>query len=181
MSRSSRRPTSRSRSLIGDLDPPSRPRAADSCCRTAPNALRHAAPSNRRDLQLNELPDLGRKGAGQSLFDIMQEGDISDKRLPQFGFRSTYCVLHGEPRGFTARGKIITPLKDRIGSEIQTHYPETVEIGVSIRARKRGRVARSAVRIPRFHRGDRRACRFESTDRQAHRPATGVAANADHA
>jgi magnesium chelatase subunit I len=66
------------------------------------------------------------------LFNIMQEGDVQIKGYPVRLLLDIMLVFTANPEDYTARGKIITPLKDRIGSEIRTHYPLTVEQGLSI-------------------------------------------------
>jgi len=66
------------------------------------------------------------------LFNIMQEGDVQIKGYPVRLALDVLLCFTANPEDYTARGKIITPLKDRIGSEIITHYPESVELGVSI-------------------------------------------------
>lgn len=87
--------------------------------------------ANRGIFALNELPDLAGK-IQVGLFNIMQEGDIQIKGYPVRLPLDIMLVFTANPEDYTARGKIITPLKDRIGAEIMTHYPETVEIGVEI-------------------------------------------------
>src|SRR5574339_602845 len=62
----------------------------------------------------------------------MQEGDIQIKGYPVRLPLDVLLVFTANPEDYTARGKIITPLKDRIGSEIMTHYPHTVELGTTI-------------------------------------------------
>jgi len=62
----------------------------------------------------------------------MQEGDVQIKGYPVRLPLDVALVFSANPEDYTARGKIITPLKDRIGSEIRTHYPATVEEGISI-------------------------------------------------
>src|SRR2546430_14389514 len=62
----------------------------------------------------------------------MQEGDVQVKGYPVRLNLDVALVFTANPEDYTARGKIITPLKDRIGSEILTHYPYTVELGVAI-------------------------------------------------
>ncbi len=87
--------------------------------------------SNRGIFALNELPDLAGK-IQVGLFNIMQEGDVQIKGYPIRLSLDVMLVFSANPEDYTARGKIITPLKDRIGSEIKTHYPPTVEDGISI-------------------------------------------------
>jgi magnesium chelatase subunit I len=66
----------------------------------------------------------------------MQEGDVQIKGYPVRMPLDVLVVFTANPEDYTARGKIITPLKDRIGSEIRTHYPATVEEGMSITAQE---------------------------------------------
>ena len=66
------------------------------------------------------------------LFNIMQEGDVQIKGYPVRLPLDVLLVFSANPEDYTARGKIVTPLKDRIGSEIRTHYPATVQEGVAI-------------------------------------------------
>ena len=87
--------------------------------------------ANRGIFGINELPDL----AGQiqvGLFNIMQEGDVQIKGYPLRLPLDVLLVFTANPEDYTARGKIITPLKDRIGAEIRTHYPSSVAEGMTI-------------------------------------------------
>jgi magnesium chelatase subunit I len=87
--------------------------------------------SNRCLFVINELPDLQAR-IQVSLFNILQEGDIQirgfKKRLPL----DIEFVFTANPEDYTNRGSIVTPLKDRIGSQILTHYPATKEISREI-------------------------------------------------
>src|ERR1041384_724125 len=87
--------------------------------------------ANRGVFAINELPDLASK-VQVGLFNIMQEGDVQIKGYPIRMPLDVMLVFSANPEDYTARGKIITPLKDRIGSEINTHYPASVEEGVEI-------------------------------------------------
>lgn len=87
--------------------------------------------ANRGIFAINELPDLAGK-IQVGLFNIMQEGDVQIKGYPVRLPLDVALVFSANPEDYTARGKIITPLKDRIGSEIRTHYPATIEEGISI-------------------------------------------------
>src|SRR5947207_10325605 len=87
--------------------------------------------ANRGIFAINELPDLAGK-IQVGLFNIMQEGDIQIKGYPLRLPLDVLLVFSANPEDYTARGKIITPLKDRIGAEIRTHYPSTVQEGISI-------------------------------------------------
>lgn len=87
--------------------------------------------SNRSIFVINELPDLQAR-IQVSLFNILQEGDVQIRgfklRLPL----DIQFVFTANPEDYTNRGSIITPLKDRIGSQILTHYPKTIEISKAI-------------------------------------------------
>jgi magnesium chelatase subunit I len=87
--------------------------------------------ANRGIFAINELPDLAGK-IQVGLFNIMQEGDVQIKGYPVRLPLDVVLVFSANPEDYTARGKIVTPLKDRIGSEIKTHYPASVEHGVAI-------------------------------------------------
>ena len=115
---------------------PSRPRAAAA---TFPHELTiHYGllpRANRGIFAINELPDLAGK-IQVGLFNIMQEGDVQIKGYPIRLPLDVLLVFTANPEDYTARGKIVTPLKDRIGSEIRTHYPATVEEGMAITAQE---------------------------------------------
>src|SRR6202790_4480925 len=87
--------------------------------------------ANRGIFAINELPDLAGK-IQVGLFNIMQEGDIQIKGYPLRLPLDVLIVFTANPEDYTARGKIITPLKDRIGAEIRTHYPSTLQEGMTI-------------------------------------------------
>jgi len=87
--------------------------------------------ANRGIFAINELPDLAGK-IQVGLFNIMQEGDVQIKGYPVRLPLDVMLVFSANPEDYTARGKIITPLKDRIGAEIQTHYPANVELSSEI-------------------------------------------------
>jgi magnesium chelatase subunit I len=87
--------------------------------------------ANRGIFAINELPDLAGK-IQVGLFNIMQEGDVQIKGYPVRLTLDVAMVFSANPEDYTARGKIITPLKDRIGSEIRTHYPVDLAHGIAI-------------------------------------------------
>jgi len=91
--------------------------------------------ANRGIFAINELPDLAGK-IQVGLFNIMQEGDVQIKGYPVRLPLDVALVFSANPEDYTARGKIITPLKDRIGSEIRTHYPATLDEGIAITAQE---------------------------------------------
>jgi magnesium chelatase subunit I len=87
--------------------------------------------ANRGVFAINELPDLAGK-IQVALFNIMQEGDVQIKGYPVRLPLDVMLMFSANPEDYTARGKIITPLKDRIGSEIQTHYPKELPEAIEI-------------------------------------------------
>lgn len=87
--------------------------------------------ANRGIFAINELPDLAGK-IQVGLFNIMQEGDVQIKGYPVRLPLDVLLVFSANPEDYTARGKIITPLKDRLGAEIQTHYPANVQLSAEI-------------------------------------------------
>jgi magnesium chelatase subunit I len=107
--------------------------------------------ANRGIFAINELPDLAGK-IQVGLFNIMQEGDIQIKGYPLRLPLDVLLVFTANPEDYTARGKIITPLKDRIGAEIRTHYPASVEEGMTITAQEAwvGRDSGKKVDVPQY-------------------------------
>ncbi len=87
--------------------------------------------ANRGIFAINELPDLAGK-IQVGLFNIMQEGDVQIKGYPVRLPLDVMLVFSANPEDYTARGKIISPLKDRIGTEVMTHYPKEIGLGVEI-------------------------------------------------
>src|ERR1700682_6430718 len=82
--------------------------------------------ANRGIFAINELPDLAGK-IQVGVFNIMQEGDVQIKGYPVRLPLDVMLVFSANPEDYTARGKIITPLKDRIGTEILTHYTTEID------------------------------------------------------
>ena len=112
--------------LIGDLDPIKAARGAQDLSSELTMHYGLLPRANRGIFAINELPDLAGK-IQVALFNIMQEGDVQIKGYPVRLPLDLALVFSANPEDYTARGKIVTPLKDRIGSEIRTHYPETLE------------------------------------------------------
>ncbi len=107
--------------LIGDIDPI---KAAASGLQLGSELAMHFGllpRANRGIFAINELPDLAGK-VQVGLFNILQEGDVQIKGFPVRLPLDVMIVFTANPEDYTARGKIITPLKDRIGAEIRTHY-----------------------------------------------------------
>jgi magnesium chelatase subunit I len=107
--------------IIGDLDPIRAARGGRDLSDELTIHYGLLPRANRGIFAINELPDLAGK-IQVSLFNIMQEGDIQIKGYPLRLPLDVLLVFSANPEDYTARGKIITPLKDRLGSEIRTHY-----------------------------------------------------------
>jgi magnesium chelatase subunit I len=108
--------------MVGDIDPI---KAARSGLHLSSELTMHYGllpRANRGIFAINELPDLAGK-IQVGLFNILQEGDVQIKGYPVRLPLDVLMAFTANPEDYTARGKIITPLKDRIGSEIRTHYP----------------------------------------------------------
>ena len=121
--------------LIGDIDPIKAARGGHQLSSEMTVHYGLLPRANRGIFAINELPDLAGK-IQVGLFNIMQEGDVQIKGYPIRLPLDVALVFSANPEDYTARGKIITPLKDRIGSEIRTHYPATVEEGIAITAQE---------------------------------------------
>jgi magnesium chelatase subunit I len=117
--------------LIGDIDPIKAARGGHELGSELSVHYGLLPRANRGIFAINELPDLAGK-IQVGLFNIMQEGDVQIKGYPIRLPLDVALVFSANPEDYTARGKIITPLKDRIGSEIRTHYPATVAEGIAI-------------------------------------------------
>ena len=117
--------------MIGDIDPIKAARRGHDISDELTVHYGLLPRANRGIFAINELPDLAGK-IQVGLFNIMQEGDVQIKGYPVRLPLDLMLVFTANPEDYTARGKIITPLKDRIGSEIRTHYPATLEQGIAI-------------------------------------------------
>jgi magnesium chelatase subunit I len=117
--------------LIGDVDPIKAARGGHLLSDELTMHFGLLPRANRGIFTINELPDLSGK-VQVGLFNIMQEGDVQIKGYPVRLPLDVLLAFTANPEDYTARGKIITPLKDRIGSELITHYPRTVELGMAI-------------------------------------------------
>jgi magnesium chelatase subunit I len=132
--------------------------------------------ANRGIFAINELPDLAGK-IQVGLFNIMQEGDVQIKGYPVRLPLDVMLIFSANPEDYTARGKIITPLKDRIGAEILTHYPAELQLGVEI-TRQEAWTEREGLegrlRIPDFIRDLIEQIAFEARDDQRIDKRSGV-------
>lgn len=121
--------------LIGDIDPI---KAANLKLSYADDRVIHFGMiprANRCIFVLNEIPDLQARNQ-VALFNILQEGDVQIRgfsiRLPL----DIQFVFTANPEDYTNRGSIVTPLKDRIGAQILTHYPQTIAVARKISAQE---------------------------------------------
>ncbi|RTZ03533.1 magnesium chelatase [Flavobacterium sp. RSP49] len=117
--------------LIGDVDPI---KAANLKLSYADDRVIHFGMiprANRCIFVINELPDLQAR-IQVALFNILQEGDIQIRGFKLRMPLDLQFVFTANPEDYTNRGSIVTPLKDRIGSQILTHYPETIKIARTI-------------------------------------------------
>ncbi len=141
--------------LIGDVDPIKAARTGRELGDELTMHYGLLPRANRGIFAVNELPDLASK-VQVGLFNILQEGDVQIKGYPVRLRLDVLLVFSANPEDYTARGKIITPLKDRIGSEIRTHYPRTRQDALAITAQEawideRGRTGGAPpIRVPGF-------------------------------
>ncbi|MFQ5662543.1 MAG: magnesium chelatase [Terriglobia bacterium] len=117
--------------IIGDIDPIKAARGGLALSDELTIHYGLLPRANHGIFAINELPDLAAK-IQVGLFNIMQEGDIQIKGYPVRLPLDLCLVFTANPEDYTARGKIVSPLKDRIGSEIRTHYPTTRDEGLQI-------------------------------------------------
>lgn len=133
--------------IIGDVDPI---KAANLKLSYADDRVIHYGMiprANRCIFVINELPDLQAR-IQVALFNILQEGDIQIRgfklRLPL----DMQFVFTANPEDYTNRGSIVTPLKDRIGSQILTHYPEDIETAKTITQQEAKNVQKEFIKVP---------------------------------
>src|SRR5215207_4088183 len=113
--------------------------------------------SNRGIFAINELPDLAPR-IQVGLFNVLEERDVQIRGYPIRLNPDVCLVFSANPEDYTNRGRIVTPLKDRIGSVVRTHYPESVDEGIRIaeenayldRASDNGSSSGVDVDVPRF-------------------------------
>ncbi len=135
--------------MIGDIDPI---RAARTGVKLGSELAMHFGllpRANRGIFAINELPDLAGK-IQVGLFNILQEGDVQIKGFPVRLPLDLMVAFSANPEDYTARGKIITPLKDRIGAEIRTHYLESRADAMAVTAQEAWTDRGAAIEIPAF-------------------------------
>ena len=135
--------------LIGDIDPI---KAATLKLPYSDERVLHYGMiprANRSIFVLNELPDLQAR-IQVSLFNILQEGDIQIRGFQLRMPLDIQFVFTANPEDYTNRGSIVTPLKDRIGSQIFTHYPKTIALAREI-TEQEARISatdKAAIKVP---------------------------------
>ncbi|MFL1897239.1 magnesium chelatase [Aquimarina sp. 2-A2] len=163
--------------IIGDVDPI---KAANLKLSYADDRVIHFGMiprANRCIFVINELPDLQAR-IQVALFNILQEGDIQIRgfklRLPL----DMQFVFTANPEDYTNRGSIVTPLKDRIGSQILTHYPETIAIAKTITQQEAGSDKRQKelVHVPELAKDLLEQIGFEARESEYIDPKSGVSA-----
>ncbi len=135
--------------IIGDVDPIRAARGGHDLSSELTIHYGLLPRAHRGIFAINELPDL----AGRiqvALFNILEEGDVQIKGYPIRLPLDVCLVFTANPEDYTARGKIVTPLKDRIGSEIRTHYPATLDLGVAITEQESWTTRDGEIYVPRF-------------------------------
>jgi magnesium chelatase subunit I len=135
--------------IIGDIDPI---RAAKSGLQLGSALAMHFGllpRANRGLFAINELPDLAGK-IQVGLFNILEEGDVQIKGFPVRLPLDVMVLFTANPEDYTARGKIITPLKDRIGSEIRTHYMSSRAQGMEITSQEAWVERGGTIEVPVF-------------------------------
>lgn len=163
--------------LIGDVDPI---KAANLRLSYADERVLHFGMiprANRSIFVINELPDLQAR-IQVALFNILQEGDIQIRgfklRLPL----DIQFVFTANPEDYTNRGSIVTPLKDRIGSQILTHYPENIRTARKITEQEAASVneQKETVRVPDIARDLLEQISFEARQNEYIDSKSGVSA-----
>jgi magnesium chelatase subunit I len=163
--------------IIGDIDPI---KAANLKLSYADDRVIHYGMiprANRCIFVINELPDLQAR-IQVALFNILQEGDIQIRgfkmRLPL----DMQFVFTANPEDYTNRGSIVTPLKDRIGSQILTHYPEDIETAKIITAQETNKTSaqNECIHVPELAKDLLEQIVFEARDSEYIDAKSGVSA-----
>ncbi len=163
--------------LIGDVDPI---KAANLKLSYADERVIHLGMiprANRSIFVINELPDLQAR-IQVALFNILQEGDVQIRGFKLRLNLDVQFVFTANPEDYTNRGSIVTPLKDRIGSQILTHYPEDIEVSKKI-TRQEAKLKESQtslVAIPELARDLLEQIAFEARDNEYIDSKSGVSA-----
>jgi magnesium chelatase subunit I len=135
--------------LIGDIDPIKAARTGTELSSELTVHYGLLPRANRCIFAINELPDLAGK-IQVALFNIMQEGDVQIKGYPVRLNLDVALVFSANPEDYTARGKIVTPLKDRIGSEIRTHYASSIDEAIAITEQEAWSERGDVLKVPEY-------------------------------
>ncbi|WP_457637483.1 sigma 54-interacting transcriptional regulator [Oceanithermus sp.] len=133
--------------LIGELDPIKAARRGQGLSDLEAVHYGLIPRANRGIFAVNELPDLPAR-VQVALFNVLEEGDVQIRGFPLRLPLDVWLVFSANPEDYTARGRIVTPLKDRIDAEIRTHYPRRLEDALEI-TRAEARLP-AGVEIPDF-------------------------------
>lgn len=125
--------------LIGELDPIKAARRGEGLADLEAVHYGLIPRANRGVFAINELPDLPAR-VQVALFNVLEEGDVQVRGFPLRLPLDVWLVFSANPEDYTARGRIVTPLKDRIDAEIRTHYPRNLAAGM--------RITRAEARLP---------------------------------
>jgi magnesium chelatase subunit I len=163
--------------LIGDIDPI---KAATLKLPYSDERVLHYGMiprANRCIFVLNELPDLQAR-IQVSLFNILQEGDIQIRGFQLRMPLDIQFIFTANPEDYTNRGSIVTPLKDRIGSQIFTHYPKSIELAKKITSQEANvsESDRASIGLPELARDLLEQVAFEARDSEYVDAKSGVSA-----
>ncbi|RIH88906.1 cobaltochelatase subunit [Calidithermus terrae] len=135
--------------LLGDIDPIKAARRGTGLSDLEAVHYGLLPRANRGIFGINEVADLAPK-VQVALFNILQEGDVQIRGYPVRLQLDVWIAFTANPQDYTARGKIVTPLKDRIGSEIRTHYPKTLDEGLAITQQEAWTAREEGLYIPSY-------------------------------
>ena len=163
--------------LIGDVDPI---KAANLKLSYADDRVLHYGMiprANRCIFVINELPDLQAR-IQVALFNILQEGDIQIRGFKMRLNLDMQFIFTANPEDYTNRGSIVTPLKDRIGSQILTHYPEDIETAKRITQQETNKASaqKEFIDVPELSRDLLEQIVFEARDSEYIDAKSGVSA-----
>ena len=163
--------------IIGDVDPI---KAANLKLSYADDRVIHYGMiprANRCIFVINELPDLQAR-IQVALFNILQEGDIQIRGFKLRLLLDMQFLFTANPEDYTNRGSIVTPLKDRIGSQILTHYPEDIETAKMITQQEATKIAsqKEFIQVPELARDLLEQIVFEARESEYIDAKSGVSA-----
>jgi len=163
--------------IIGDIDPI---KAANLKLSYADDRVIHYGMiprANRCIFVINELPDLQAR-IQVALFNILQEGDIQIRGFKLRLLLDMQFLFTANPEDYTNRGSIVTPLKDRIGSQILTHYPEDIETAKLITQQEATKTAvqKECIQVPELAKDLLEQIVFEARDSEYVDAKSGVSA-----